>query len=155
MSTYLLSLLSGIGILAAIILIALMVLIIISTWLLLEKAGEKGWKSLIPFYCDYTLYKLVWQPKFYVIYFALSAVSFVAELLADKVFAGTALAVVFAIIEIAFTILSVIVNFYFCRKLAFAFGKSSGFAIGLFFLYPIFLIILGLGKAEYIGKSKE
>ena len=36
-------------------------------------------------------------------------------------------------------------------KLAKAFGKTSGFGVGLIFLYPIFLMILGFGKAEYIG----
>ena len=36
-------------------------------------------------------------------------------------------------------------------KLAKVFGKTSGFGVGLIFLYPIFLMILGFGKAEYIG----
>ena len=36
-------------------------------------------------------------------------------------------------------------------KLAPAFGKSGGFGVGLIFLSPIFLMILGFGSAEYIG----
>lgn len=31
-----------------------------------------------------------------------------------------------------------------------AFGKDTGFAVGLFFLSPIFIWILGFGKAAYI-----
>lgn len=36
-------------------------------------------------------------------------------------------------------------------KLAKAFGKGTGFGLGLIFLGPIFTMILGFGKAEYIG----
>ena len=36
-------------------------------------------------------------------------------------------------------------------KLAKAFGKSGGFAVGLIFLPVIFVPILGFGDAEYIG----
>ena len=36
-------------------------------------------------------------------------------------------------------------------KFAKAFGKGIGFGIGLVFLNTIFVLILGLGDAEYIG----
>lgn len=36
-------------------------------------------------------------------------------------------------------------------KLAKAFGKGTGFGFGLLFLQPIFILILGLGSAEYVG----
>lgn len=36
-------------------------------------------------------------------------------------------------------------------KLAKAFGKGTGFGIGLIFLNTIFVLILGLGDAEYLG----
>ena len=36
-------------------------------------------------------------------------------------------------------------------KLAKAYGKGTGFGIGLIFLCPIFLMILAFGDAEYIG----
>lgn len=36
-------------------------------------------------------------------------------------------------------------------KLAKAFGKGTGFALGLIFLSPIFICILGFGSAEYEG----
>lgn len=47
------------------------------------------------------------------------------------------------------------VNFIFLImlyfKLAKAFGQGVGFGFGLLFLSPIFVAILGFGKAEYIG----
>lgn len=39
-------------------------------------------------------------------------------------------------------------------KLAHAFGKSTGFGIGLIFLTPIFLCILGFGDAKYVGPQE-
>lgn len=48
-----------------------------------------------------------------------------------------------------------LVNFFFgiwlMVKLAAAFGKSIAFAIGLIFLVPIFMLILGFGDAKYQG----
>lgn len=38
-------------------------------------------------------------------------------------------------------------------SLARAFKKSDGFAIGLILLGPIFYLILGFGKDEYVGKN--
>lgn len=37
--------------------------------------------------------------------------------------------------------------------LAHIYGKSTGFGVGLIFLNPIFLCILGFGSAEYLGAS--
>lgn len=36
-------------------------------------------------------------------------------------------------------------------KLAKAYGQGVGFGFGLLFLNPIFMLILGFGKSEYIG----
>ncbi len=34
---------------------------IISLWKIYAKAGEHGWASLVPFYCNYVLYKITWD----------------------------------------------------------------------------------------------
>ncbi len=39
-------------------------------------------------------------------------------------------------------------------KLAHVFGKGAGFAIGLIFLNPIFMLILAFGNAKYIGINR-
>ena len=149
----LLGLKAGLSIITTVISVAYVVLQIIANWTILEKAGEKGWKSLIPFYGEYTLYKIVWQPKMYWIYLILSVVQGVFNYLSDNVFQLTALGVVFTLIYVVFMLLALALNLFFCRKLAFSFGKSSSFAIGLFFLYPIFSMILAFGNSRYIGKS--
>lgn len=38
----------------------LSILIILSLWKIFEKAGQGGWKCLIPFYNVYTKYKIIW-----------------------------------------------------------------------------------------------
>ena len=68
-----------------IIAIALLALYIIGTWKIFEKAGESGWKSLIPFYNSYILFNLFWETKYFWISFLLEMVTlflgFVALLL--------------------------------------------------------------------------
>ena len=41
-----------------------------------------------------------------------------------------------------------------CIKLAYAYGKTTGFGVGLIFLAPIFIWILGLGDAKYVGQQQ-
>lgn len=40
-------------------------------------------------------------------------------------------------------------------ELSKVFGKSSGFAVGLFLLRPVFIMILGFGSAQYKGESND
>ena len=69
--------LSGLISFISIFMIVMLVLTIIARWKMFTKAGEAGWKSLIPIYCDYTLFKIVWNAKSFWIY-TLSAVGSVA-----------------------------------------------------------------------------
>ena len=39
--------------------------------------------------------------------------------------------------------------------LAKSFGKDTGFGFGLLFLSPIFILILGFGKAQYVGPAAQ
>ena len=40
--------------------LVLTVALVIALWKIFEKAGEAGWKSLIPFYNTYILFKISW-----------------------------------------------------------------------------------------------
>ena len=51
------------------------------------------------------------------------------------------------LIPVVNVIFLLMINF----DLAKAFGKGTGFALGLIFLTPIFILILGFGSAQYIG----
>ena len=41
------------------------VMIAAGLWKIFVKAGDKGWKGVIPFYNSYIVFKLVWKVKFF------------------------------------------------------------------------------------------
>mgnify|MGYP004500432531 CR=1 FL=1 len=50
-------------------------------------------------------------------------------------------------------LVNIVVQIMLCLNLAKAFGKSTGFGIGLIFLNPIFLLILAFGNADYSNQK--
>ncbi|MCB5228566.1 MAG: DUF5684 domain-containing protein [Candidatus Cloacimonetes bacterium] len=50
-------------------------------------------------------------------------------------------------------IVNLVVIFIISFDLARSFGKGTGFGLGLVFLNVIFMMILGFGKARYIGPA--
>ena len=48
---------------------------IIANWRIFTKAGEAGWKSIIPIYGDYISYKIAWQPAYFWLTLILGTVS--------------------------------------------------------------------------------
>lgn len=130
--------------LAATIVIALLVyaLFVIANWKIFTKAGEAGWKSLIPVYNGYILYKISWNVKYFWILLAACIGCGIVQGMEGT--AGSALQIVFS---------SVIGFLSLCQacKLAKAFGHGNWFACGLIFLPNIFTLILGFDSSEYIG----
>lgn len=57
--------------------LALIVLGIVGFWKVFTKAGEAGWKSIIPFYNVYTLLKIVGRPGWWLILFFIPFVNFI------------------------------------------------------------------------------
>ncbi len=55
------------------------------------------------------------------------------------------------LIMLLIPLVNVIFMFILAFDLAKSFGKGAGFALGLIFLNLIFILILGFGKAEYVG----
>lgn len=108
---------------------------IIGMWKMFTKAKEEGWKAIIPVYNMYTLCKIIGVSPWWLL------IVFGSALLGIIPFVGY-------IVEMAALI-------YFGILLsvstANSFGKDTGFAIGIYFLAPVFYCILGFGKAEYIG----
>ena len=113
------------------------ILILATGWKMYEKANEPGWKSIIPIYNTYTCYKFTWDTKIFWIYILCTALGEVLPSLLGS------------LVSLAATVL-MIVQLY---KLSKAFGHGVGFTVGLFFLRPIFLLILGFGGSVYLGKQ--
>ena len=123
---------------------------IIANWKIFTKAGEAGWKSIIPVYSDYISYKIAWQPSYFWLVFILGIISSIASGMATPEGTNTTILLIVSLIRIILAIISVI----YSVKLARAFGHGIGFAIGLIFLQPIFTLILGLGNDPYYGADR-
>lgn len=120
------------------IMIAVAVVCLVAKYKMFKKMGIDGWKSLIPMVSDYVQMEAtgVNQKWLLVITFgsAIAAIPFLGWL------AYAAAAIYY----------SILMNV----SLAKAFGKSTGFAVGLILLAPVFLIILGFSKdAKFVGKD--
>lgn len=133
--TGLLAAFAGIMLVVVLISLAVAIVSIIGMWKMFTKAGEEGWKSIIPIYNMITLCKIVGVSPWWIL------IVFVSGLL--------------GIIPILGSLLNLAVSIYFsillCVSTANSFGKDTGFAVGLFFLSPIFYCILGFGSAKYEG----
>ena len=115
----------------SLIILAFYVLIIVAQWKIFTKAGQEGWKALIPIYNVVVLYKIIGLSPWLLLLYLLSVVPVVGW-----------------IISIALSIVSTV-------KLAKAFNQSTAFIFGLLSLSPIFQMILGFGKAEYVGPENN
>lgn len=107
--------------------LALVVIVIVAWWKFFEKAGEEGWKALVPVLNFYTLSKIAWGNGWF----------FLLALAAPIPLIGWFIALAY--------------NVMTCYKIAKNFGKEVGFAAGLFFIPWIFYMILGFGNAQYLG----
>ena len=134
------------------------ILLVIAGWKIFEKAGEKGWKSLIPIYNTYIFYKIVGMKNYF---WAILIMSFAFSLITTALGQGTQMqsmnlatgAGVFSfILSLAFCIFALVVSVMYAIRTSKAFGHGGLFAVGLFFLSGIFLLILGFGKSKYNKK---
>lgn len=115
----------------AIVSLIILVVSIIANWKIFTKAGEKGWKSIIPIYNSVVLFKIIGlSPWLLLIYLA---------------------AFIPVIGSIAVIVLSIVSVYYLSKS----FGKGAGFTVGLIFLPQIFQLILAFGSAEYVGPYKK
>ena len=109
-------------------------------WKIFVKAGEKGWKSLIPFYDTYTVFKIVWKPLMYWISLAVGVVSILCS------FIGGDIA---QILSSVCSLVTIVLGIKLCSRLSKSFGHGNWFAAGLIFFSTIFLLIIALGKSQY------
>jgi len=148
------------GVLAATLIGALIfyIMIIIAWWKIFSKAGEKGWKSLIPIYNVYIIFKISgikgWFWYNFIIVIACSIITGVAGgIQYNENFEIVGNPSMVAIIATLFSyIFSFIVTIYMNYKLAKAFNKGIGYTLGLILLPNIFTLILGFGSAKYNKK---
>lgn len=123
--------LAGVLMVYMVIILAIAIVQIIAMWKVFSKAGEKGWKAIIPIYNIVILFKISGLSPWLVLVYLAAIIPFIGWI---------------ALIAL---------NAVLAYKLAKSFGKDSGWAVGLYFLAPIFYMILGFGKSEYVGPGGE
>ena len=123
--------------------IAWFVLQAIADWKIFTKAGEAGWKSLIPIYNVYVEYEICWTGLLGLVFVAASLVTGLIDTTNASTFVKVLVVVVW--------ILAMILHLMQSIKLSKCFGKGTGFGLVLFFFGPIGRLILGFGSARYIG----
>ena len=124
------------GILGLVILVASIITImqIIGMWKVFTKAGEKGWKAIIPFYNIAMLYKISGMSPYLVFVYIGLFIPIV------NIVASTALA---------------IITLYQKVNLMKAFRASTGLTVAMLMVPFVTYLILGFGKSEYFGFDEK
>ena len=133
-------------------------MLLIASWKIFEKAGEKGWKILIPIYNMYIMYKIVGMKAWFwitlavsvVVSIVISAMGFNTSTIDANSFSGNTL--VPALLYIAELIFMFVVAVVMYARLSKVFGHGVGFTLGLIFFSGIFMLVLGFGKSKYDKK---
>lgn len=137
--------------------LAVTVLTLVALWKVFTKAGEPGWKGLIPIYNIYMLFQIAHNDGFVklIVLAVLTSVVSLASggLMAYGIAAGSMggiiAGVVLIIAVIAIMIWALVIQYKMYVDLAEAFGHERVFAWGLLLLSPIFMCILGFETSTY------
>ena len=108
------------------------------------KAGEAGWKAFIPYYKDFICFKLAWNIN---IFWPFLASVLLMQFLPDE---GN---LVLTLTTLAVIVVRIVLNIKLDIRVAASFGKTKGWGVLLFFFPFVISLILGYGKAEYIGNT--
>lgn len=131
-----------------ILIIAWYVLFVIGAWKMFEKAGEAGWKSIIPFYNMYIAFKFSWQTTYFWVWLVLSLIS--GFLSYSLYFNGTAYNnILYSVLQLVTLFITVTLAYH----ISLSFGHGFWYALGLTFFSFIFTMIIGYGSSRYVGNS--
>ncbi len=111
-----------------------------------QKCGVAGWKAFIPVYNLYVQYGLTWQSFMAIVYLV---VTFLYAWLSGA--DSTMLVALGTVCNLASSLILLVGNI----KLSKSFGHGVPFGLGLYFLQPVFIMILGFGADTYIGNTTE
>lgn len=127
----------------------------LAEWKFYKKIGEEGWKAFIPFYNLYLALKRCSKQKYLlpiiiavVIYCVLGVINYSLDE-SDGVF------VFYSVIACLVLIFLFYLKFNVCYDVSLSFGYGKMFAVGLTVIPIVFVLILGLGKAEYKGNQAK
>ena len=158
---------AGVGLGMVIFLLITLVISIVAVWKIFKKMGEPGWKSLIPYYSNYTMFKRVWNTKMFWVsllvsfagggYVGASGYKAISKMSgADFLYGGTpVLSGSAATIGLMLSLVTVVITLILIYKLSKSFGHGFGFFFGLMIFPLIFILILAFGSSRYIGPNSK
>ena len=111
-----------------------------------QKAGQRGWLAFVPVVRGYIRYKISWSVKAFVVY---AAALVICQLFAESQ------SLLLSLLAIVGCVVLVVTDVKQNLRMAKAFGKTTLWGVLLFFFPFIVTLILGFGKAEYIGAPAE
>lgn len=144
--------------------LAFIALAIIAYWRIFVKAGEEGWKAIIPFYNAYTAMKLFWKTSIFWIGIGLGVGASIGYGMASygvvalAIYGGggnAAVMVIGFILAFGCGITAFVLEIMFLNRVSKAFGHGAGFTVGLVFLNFIFILILAFSKSERVVSGQQ
>jgi len=136
-----------IAVIAAVVLIWY-IMQVVAMWKIFSKAGVAGWKSIIPFYNGYCLFRLSWKNEWIALIYLLCSIA--GTVISFMVF-GNEERTVWNNIGDTLAFVSGVLVIVRCFKISKAFGHGTGFGFGLLFFNTIFKLILGFSSDKYVG----
>lgn len=122
--------------------------LVFAFWRLFQKAGEPGWKCLIPIYNLYIYWKIGWKvSRFWIWFFSTAIGSIIIIILTLTLKENSIIPVI--VVSVLWGIYAFYLQIRMSIVMAHRFKKSAAFGIFLLFLLPIGNLILGYGKADY------
>lgn len=155
---------TGVVVANVIISLAFIALAIIAYWRIFVKAGEEGWKAIIPFYNAYTAMKLFWKTSIFWIGIGLGVGASIGYGMASygvvalAIYGGggnAAVMVIGFILAFGCGITAFVLEIMFLNRVSKAFGHGAGFTVGLVFLNFIFILILAFSKSERVVSGQQ
>ena len=129
-------------------------------WRVYQKMGIQGWKSLIPLYSQYLLFKAVYGNGWVVLQLWLTPVFYMlASVVVNygcswlKIYSLIPVLMILIMLIAAYIMLKTIIKLWI--DLAHAFAQPTGFGFGLLLVRPIFMILLAFSNLAYQDGSKN
>lgn len=119
----------------------------ICQWIIFQKAGQAGWKSLIPVYDTFVLLRIIQRPMWWG--YLIVGVSLVQLILSTMLDGSSNDSTSLQLISSIATLIAFIYSVRITHGLSRSFGHGAGFTLGLLFLPYIFYPILAFGSSTY------
>ena len=133
---------AGVIIVVALIALAVLVFMIIASWILFKKCGKPGWAAIVPFYNTWVENEIA--GCHWVVFVALIAKTAIGLFVTVKGLGSTLLSLVFIFAYVCM-----------CYNLAKKFNKGVGFCVGLVLLPIVFVPILAFSKDAVYNKDAK